>query len=1215
MFADVSGFTKLSEELARLGGKAGAEQMADVISDLFGQLLSRCAHHGGEMLKFGGDAALILFRGPDHAPRAAAACMQMQEVMDAYRAPVPGVTLRISIGAHTGSFDAFVVGHSHEDLVLAGPATSETMRMEAAAGAGQVLVSDDLAAALPEDCLGERADGGWLVAAAPSAPASSVPDAEGDPLHHIPLGYRDHLLDGLLDPVHRLATIAFVHIGGLDVALSRRGPDRTAEDLQTTFAAISAAFDRYGVCLLASDVYEDGTKMIGVAGAPSTVAEPERRMLRALREVLDQELPLPVRAGVNRGHIFAGEVGPPFRRTYTIIGDVMNTAARVAGHSRNGQVLALQEVVDAAGSGVKVKRLAPFEAKGKTEPLVPLRIDEVSEHRVEQNEEAGSRRGTRLVGRDAELAALVEACDGAAAGRGSSITIVGEVGMGKTRLVEQALDGRDDLEIRRIRCEPYESQTPWFPFRHLLAALVGLPGERGDKVLGVIREVVADGAPEALPWLPLLAPVIDAEVDDTPQTAALDEQYRRARTVRLMAQLLPLAVTTPSVWFFDDLHDADEASRELLGALTPNTEGLPLLVIGTSRRDLDTVFPTASRLNLGPLADTDIEELLADPSVDPPLTPADRATLVERAGGRPLFVSALLRARAGGETSLPDSVESIMAAGIDHLASEERRLVRAAAVLGSSFEQGLLHRVATTAELDVTVADRPEVRAILDTIGSGFYRFRHQLMCDVAYETMPFRDRRTIHDQAASCLIDDLADHLDDRVSVLSLHLERAGRWAECWEYARIAGERAFGKSSFPESVVLFQRALEGAAHLDVPGSDLWSTVEQLGDAALRCDDIETSNNAYRRARRFAKELPVPYARLCRKQSLLSARSASQATVDRWLREGLRALEGQTSDDARAERCGLLYAVAMSKLGQGRLRDAERISRQVIEEASAAGFAPYEAAAYLALDTALSEMGRASEAVYAERAIALLDGPTNRGVRAEALSQWAMSLQRRGSWDEALDTYERAFGDNVDAGNLTSAGFAKLGCVEILADRGRCDEAAQALVEMDRTWRSVGFAAGALFVQAADGIVALRAGDYRRAAEQLSASTEQFLGYGMAPYALPYRVALVEADIGLGRCDEADVLLQELRRGADPRTAAELTRLQAELLAARGELDVARDTAVSALEAARQAEDSFLELRAHLARATIDPSTDLSAEIDRLAAGLGLAGLPASPAG
>ncbi|MEN3272537.1 MAG: hypothetical protein V7636_1298, partial [Actinomycetota bacterium] len=381
VFADVSGFTRLSERLARASGRAGAEQMGDIINALFDDLLTCAALRGGEMLKYGGDAALLFYRGDDHALRAVAGAHDMQARLREIGRVETGagpVRLRMSVGMHTGTFDLFKVGGRHQELIVAGPATTETVRMEAAADAGEILLSSATAAAIAPRNVGAEKDGGRLLRGTPAAPTVdivlSVPSPHADRFVAPSLGA---YLAGDVDPDHRLATVAFVHMMGIDRLLSEVGADAVATRLDETLTVVQSSLEEYGVSFLATDVGADGAKVMAASGAPLAGDDDERRMLLALRRMLDAATPLPLRAGVNRGHVFAASVGPHFRRTFTTIGDVTNTAARLQAKAGSGEVLTVAAVLDHVHSPVDAVELSPFAAKGKAEPLVPMRVDAV----------------------------------------------------------------------------------------------------------------------------------------------------------------------------------------------------------------------------------------------------------------------------------------------------------------------------------------------------------------------------------------------------------------------------------------------------------------------------------------------------------------------------------------------------------------------------------------------------------------------------------------------------------------------------------------------------------------------------------------------------------------------------------------------------------------------------------------------------------------------
>jgi len=308
VFADISGFTKLSERLAR-NGREGAEELVETIGTCFGSLLAVAYDNGGSLLKFGGDALLLLFEGDDHAARACSSAIGMRRgLRDAGRLVTSAgkVTLRMSQGVHSGEFHLFLVGESHRELLITGPAASMVVAMEKAADAGEVLISTATAARLPARVAGSSKGRGLLLASAPAA--SPVPDNEPKrrpPVEEVAAclstAVREHLASGQQPAEHRNVTAAFVRFEGTDALVAREGPGAAAAALDELVTIVQRAVDEQEVCFLESDVDFDGGKLMLTAGAPRIMGDDEERMLLALRRIVDAKPSLRVRVGANRG--------------------------------------------------------------------------------------------------------------------------------------------------------------------------------------------------------------------------------------------------------------------------------------------------------------------------------------------------------------------------------------------------------------------------------------------------------------------------------------------------------------------------------------------------------------------------------------------------------------------------------------------------------------------------------------------------------------------------------------------------------------------------------------------------------------------------------------------------------------------------------------------------------------------------------------------------
>ena len=256
VFADVSGFTHLSEQLARKGGREGAEQITDTIGGSFASILKVAYEKGASLLKFGGDALLLWFQDEDHAARACAAAVRMRRALDDVgRIELPGaqVTLQMSQGVHTGCFHFFAVGTSHLEMLPTGPAWSRTVAMEHAAEAGEILVSAETAALLPNDRLGDSKGSGVLLLNEPPGHEQTIPyiPRPNSPseltLRCLSPAVRAHVVSGGGASEHRPVTIAFIRYEGTDALIEQSGEGAAADALHQLVSVVEAATEEFEV--------------------------------------------------------------------------------------------------------------------------------------------------------------------------------------------------------------------------------------------------------------------------------------------------------------------------------------------------------------------------------------------------------------------------------------------------------------------------------------------------------------------------------------------------------------------------------------------------------------------------------------------------------------------------------------------------------------------------------------------------------------------------------------------------------------------------------------------------------------------------------------------------------------------------------------------------------------------------------------------------------
>ena len=248
----------------------------------------------------------------------------------------------------------------------------------------------------------------------------------------LPMGIREYLLHGSPEPEHRYISVAFIEFSGTDAILAQSGPAAVADAVDECISNVQQAANRYGVTFFLTDINANGGKILLVAGAPTNVGNGEERMLRTLRTIMDTGGILPLRIGMNGGYVFAAGFGPPYRRTYSVKGDAVNLAARLMAAAGRGQILATEAVLSRSPTTFETEPLEPFHVKGKREPVQAMSVGAIAGSRGVAHGE------TRLIGREREMAFLQEALDSARARRGMLVELIGEPGIGKSRLVGRA---------------------------------------------------------------------------------------------------------------------------------------------------------------------------------------------------------------------------------------------------------------------------------------------------------------------------------------------------------------------------------------------------------------------------------------------------------------------------------------------------------------------------------------------------------------------------------------------------------------------------------------------------------------------------------------------------------------------------------------------------------------------------------------------------------
>jgi class 3 adenylate cyclase/tetratricopeptide (TPR) repeat protein len=1127
--ADLSGFTRLSERLAALG-REGAEELTTLLNGCFTRMIAEIERFGGDVLKFGGDALLILYQGARHTERACFTTIVMRDLVAEPLTTSTGtrVRLRISQGMHAGSFSLFVLDGNHRELMVTGPGVTETVECEGTANAGQILLSAAAVANVDRSWLGRDVDGRRLlrriVVLEEPVDLESGQTSAVDVTPFVPAAQREQIEVGA-PAEHRRVAIGFIKFSHTDGVLARLGAGDFASRLQRLAGAVARAERDFGVHWLASDVYPDGGKVILTAGAPLTLGDDEERVLRAARQILDEIDDLDLRIGVNAGPVFVGDLGSPDRRAFTVMGDAVNLAARLMQKADSGQLIASDATLERSPTRFEVTELEPFFVKGKTVPISASIVGAVQTKR----EQIGR---LDLIGREKELQSLLDAASSARVGNGRVIEIVGEPGAGKSRLLEELHRREPEFRTFTAQCGQYARSSPYFALRAMLRSIAGIhidasPEEAAEALVDFVGRI----APEVEPWLPLLAIPFEAEIPLTPAVDQIAPQFRRSRTHTAVADLVTAVMTTPTLLLIEDLHWIDDASRDLVGEILSHVADHAWLMVLTRRPGLAQLdVAEMQTIELQPLdGEAALELVLAAAGTDSGLRPADWDRLVARAGGNPLFAIELADAarQHGSADALADSVESLVTSKIDTLPARDRLLLREASVLGAVVDVDLL----AEALEDDGILDPVRWQPLEDFVvhDAPVMRFRHAIHQNVAYEGLSYRRRRDMHARAARAIRHRFADQADSMASLLSTHYYRAGDNGAAWEFSVKAGDEARGKFANVEAGEFYTRALDAARTLSsVDAAAVATVAESLGDVRDLTTQYQEARQAYAVARRHLPPGSPHAAELLRKDGRMCEREGRYTQALRAYSRALKTIDRSADSATDAIRAEIFASYGSARYWQGRGREAVEWARRAIDAAEKAGDQPALAHALRLIEVCLEELGDAERLQYRGRALPIYETLDDQVGLADELTNLGVFAATEGAFDDAIEYFERARRARERAGDVLGEAVAINNAGEVLLLLGRAEEARPFFDQALRIVRSTKHPVGTVWVLGNLGSAEAATGSYERGLEILDEAISIADGSHAVFLANEMRVRRLEALTLAGRNREALTLADEL---------------------------------------------------------------------------------------
>ena len=856
IFADISGFTQLTEKLTQmLGPRKGVDTLSRQLNAVYSALIEQTERYGGSIISFAGDSIIGWFEGADSSPtvlRAMTCAQGMQSTMESFE----DLSLKIAIA--TGTARRFLVGNPNIQLMdtLAGKTIARLATAERMAHKGEIIL--DMAT---HEALGDQGTTGEQRMDALTAEQFAVFDSLVKPAEQQRLPELteadisvEKLRPWLLPTVYereqgslsvfltelRPAVPLFLNFSGIDY-----DNDAQAEEKLNEFVAhVQQVATKYEGAVLQLVIGDKGSYIYAVFGAPIAHEDDAKRAVYAALELkqIPEQLAFiqSIRMGISLGTLRVGAYGGETRRTYAALGDEVNVAARLMANAAVEEILITGRVQIEAAEAFALEPREPLSMKGVAVPQPVFSVTGISHHRATRLPEPEYR--LPMVGRQEELALVDEKLSLALRGKGQIIGITAEAGMGKSRLVAEI------IRLARKRgfigyggaCQSSGTNTPYLVWRQIWQAFFDLDLEmQPRKLIRWLEGEIEERAPERLDALPLLELVLGIPLPDNDFTEALEPQDRKGTLEALLEECLKSAVQeAPLLVVLEDLHWIDPLSHDLLETLARISENLPICFVAAYRPpDIARLqvpriesLPYFTKIELTDLAESDSEQLIRAklaqlfPERTGSLPKSLTKELMTKSQGNPFFIEELLNylhdrglnpydVESFKSLELPASLHMLILSRIDQLTEPQKVTLRVASVIGRIFPFSWLHgyypvlgdgeivkaHLSELSKVDLTPLDTPEPELA--------YIFKHIVTQEVAYESLSYSTRAQLHELLAKYLE---AIHPNDvPLDLLAFHYSRTENLTKKREYLRRAGEAAQAVFSNDTALQYYKQALE----------------------------------------------------------------------------------------------------------------------------------------------------------------------------------------------------------------------------------------------------------------------------------------------------------------------------------------------------------------------------------------------------------------------
>ncbi|MDQ4077946.1 MAG: AAA family ATPase, partial [Chloroflexota bacterium] len=862
LFADISGFTPLTEALAKeLGPQRGAEELTEYLNLVYNALIAELHRFGGSVIGFAGDAITCWLDGDDGA-RAMACGFAMQDAMGQFdqikTAAGTTITLAMKVAVTVGPARRFVVGDPQIQLidVLAGSTLDNLAATEHHANKGEVVLGPAAAASLGERIaikewrtdeqtgqrfavldrlLTEVEETPW-----PPLPSDGLNEKQVRPWLLAPVYERLRMGGGEFLAELRPTVALFTRFSGIDYDRD----EAAGRKLDNFIRRVQGILLRYGGTLVQLTLGDKGSYLYAAFGAPiaheddatraSSAALELRTLVEASEDIEEGQI------GITQGRMRTGAYGSTTRRSYGVLGDAVNLSARLMMAAKPGQILVSDAARRATSNDFSWEELPNIRVKGKSEPVTLSSL--LGKLGCPSLHHQQSRYSLPMVGRQEELTRVEEKIAQVLEGQGQVVGITAEAGMGKSRLTAEVVRRASESGLVGYggEAQSYGTTTSYLVWHSVWRSFFSLDASLSvEEQVEKLRVKLLEINPALLPRLPLLGAVLNLSIPDNELTRSMDAKLRKSSLEALLVDCLRARAQQMSLLIvLEDCHWMDSLSHDLLQVVARAIARLPVLLLlvyrpsEIERSQVPEVrqLPYFTEIALQQFTVEEAEQLIALKLAQ--FFAAETAVpqhLVERvtshAEGNPFYIDEFLNyvhdrgidpqdTAAVAELELPASLHSLVLSRVDQLSEGRKITLKVASVIGRLFRTSMLWGVHpqskafdrvrrdlnVLSELDFTPLDTPDPEET--------YLFKHIVTQEVAYESLPFATRAMLHNQIGQYIEQGYADTLDQFVDLLAHHYWHSDNDKKKREYLFKAGDAAQADYANEAAITYYERLI-----------------------------------------------------------------------------------------------------------------------------------------------------------------------------------------------------------------------------------------------------------------------------------------------------------------------------------------------------------------------------------------------------------------------